>query len=405
MSIEEIKGVAENLGKAFEEFKGAQAENLKKTDALLEEKMAKISDDMAAKIEEVQKKQAQLEAASQRPSVADVKETETKTQELFNDFLKKGSFQSHDRGFEGFLADKGVDTKALSVIVGSEGGYLVPTAFGGVINARVFESSPVRQYANVMTIAGDAVEFPLDNDEASAGWAAEKASRPTTNSPTFDLRRINTHEMYAKPEATQKLLDDAAINAEQWLVGKISEKFARLEATAFVSGNGATQPMGILTNTTTSTSYDARNVQVVNSGSSGAFTYNGLVDLQVSLKEAYQSNAVFMSKRAAFGSLMKIVDLDGRPIFNLMFDKNTGLASSIMGRPLVFADDVPTVAADAKALIYGDFRAGYTIVDKVGVRILRDPYSNKPFVQFYATKRVGGDVMVAEALKVQALTA
>lgn len=404
MDIQEVKTVTENLGRAFEEFKAAQAENLKKADSLTEEKMNKISDAMGEKIEALQKSQAALEAASKRPAMGEAKEVEAKTSEVFNEFLKKGSHSAAERGFEGYVADKNIDVKALSVNINQDGGFLVPTAFGGVINSRVFESSPIRQYANVVSIGTADYEILLDNDEAGSGWVNETGARPVTTTPTLDKRFIPTHEMYANPQATQKLLDDSIVNAEQWLAGKVADRFARLEATAFVSGNGVGKPMGILANLTASTSYDARNVQTVKSGTSSAFTYNGLVDLQNSLKEVYQSNAMFMSKRASFGALMKLVDLDGRPIFNLMFDKNTGIATSVMGKQLVFADDIPAVAADANALIYGDFRAGYTIVDRAGIRVLRDPYTAKPYVTFYSTKRVGGDVVNTEALKVQVLS-
>jgi HK97 family phage major capsid protein len=405
MDIQEVKGLVENIASAHKEFTATHAENQKKADALHEEKMNRIAEEMGAKIEELQKSQKALEAAAQRPALGESKEVEAKTAEVFGEFLKKGSHSSAERGFAGFLADKGLDTKALSVGINQDGGFVVPTAFGGVVDVRVFESSPIRQYANVVTIGTADYEIVLDNDEASAGWVNETGSRTTSNTPTFDKRVIPTHEMYASPKATQKLLDDAIINAEQWLAGKVADKFARLEATAFVSGNGVTQPKGILSSVTASTSYSASAVQTVKSGSSGAFLYDGLVDLQNSLKEKYQANAVFMAKRASFAALMKLVDLEGRPIFNMMFDKNTGIATSIMGKPLVFADDVPAAAADANALIYGDFRAGYTIVDRAGIRILRDPYSDKPFVSFYTTKRVGGDVVNAEALKVQVLSA
>lgn len=409
MDIQEVKSLTENLGKAFEEFKSTQAENLKKQDSLVEEKLNRITDDMTKAMEEVQKKQAQLEAAAQRPAAADVKEVSEKGSRLFGEFLKKGA--GSDRAdFADFLSRKGIgaeEVKALSVNSDVDGGFLVPTAFGGVINTRIFESSPVRQYANVVTIGTADYEVVLDNDEASASWVAETGSRSATNTPTLDKRIIVTHEMYANPKATQKLLDDAILNAEQWLAGKVADKFARTEATAFISGSGNGQPFGITTNVTNSTSYDARNVQLLASGGSGTISHDGLVNVQNALKEGYQANAVWMMKRATFGTIMKIksgITDDNTPIFNMMYDKNTGLPGfSLLTRPVVFADDVAAVAADAYSVIYGDFRAGYTIVDRAGIRVLRDPYSSKPYVEFYTTKRVGGDVVNAEAFKIMKL--
>jgi HK97 family phage major capsid protein len=408
MEPSEIKKAITEIGTSFEAFKAAQAENATKYDAVLEEKMSKIADDFTVKLEAVQQANAEMQAKLQRPAMdaSDGKEFEKKTSQAFNQFLKKGA-GAVQADFSDYINRQGLteEFKALSVNSDPDGGFLVLPTFGGVVDVRVFETSPVRQLANVMTIGSDRLELVLDNDEASAGWVGEEAARPATNTPTFDKRIIPTHEMYAMPSATQKMLDDGIINVEQWLARKVADRFARLENTAFISGNGVAQPTGILTYTTTNTTYDPRNVQVINSGSSGAITYAGLVNLQNGLKEAYQSNATWMLKRATYGTLLKIVDGEQRPIFNLMFDANTGLPQpALMARPVVFGDDVPAVATDAKAIIYGDFRSAYTIVDRIGIRILRDPYTNKPFVNFYSTKRTGGDVVNAEALKIQALT-
>jgi HK97 family phage major capsid protein len=201
------------------------------------------------------------------------------------------------------------------------------------------------------------------------------------------------------------MLDDGIINVEQWLAGKVADKFARDEATAFISGDGVGKPTGILANVTASTDYDGRNVQSVNSGTSGEFTYDGLVSVQNALKEAYQGNATWLLKRASLGEIMKIKTTDGEPIFNMQYNKNTGLETSLLSRPLRFADDMPAVGADALSAAYGDFRNGYLIVDRIGIRVLRDPYSAKPYVQFYSTKRVGGDVVNAEAIKLLKLSA
>jgi len=412
MSIEEIKGVAENLGKAFEEFKSTQNENAKKSDALLEEKLNKISEEMLVKVEAAQKQTAALVAQAQRPQLSDEQQEKAHKAAIsgeFASFLKKGA-GSERADFADYLAKHGKadELKALSVNVNENGGFLVMPTFGGVVDARVYESSPVRQLANVVNINSDSYEIVLDNDEAAAGWVGETSSRSETTTPTLDKKTIFVHEMHASPRATQKSLDDMIVNAEQWLAGKVADKFARLEATAFVSGDGVAKPIGLLTNTTSSTSYSATALQTINSGSSGAFTYNGLVDIQNSLKEKYQANATWMMKRATFGAIMKIksgITDDNTPIFNMMYDKNTGLPSfNLLTRPVVFADDLEAVGSAAKAAIYGDFRAGYTIVDRVGIRTLRDPFTAKPYVVFYTTKRVGGDVVVAEALKVQVLS-
>lgn len=415
------KQVKEALS-AFEAFKSEIMPKLGKIDAMDAEKLGKLEKSIGDSIETSQKESAKtaaleaqvkaLEAAFARPKSGnsdDDKEGQKKASAYFNEFMKKGC-GAEKKDFADFMSIKGVkpeEFKALSVAVDSDGGFLVPATLGGLINVRVFETSPVRQFANIETISTDSFEVVMDNDEATASWVGETGTRSETNTPTLDKRTIVAHEMYAQPKATQKILDDAVIDMEQWLAGKVADKFARIEATAFVSGNGVGKPFGILTNTTTSTSYDPRNVQVINSGTQGAFTYAGLANLQNALKEPYQGNARFMLKRSSFGAILQIktgISGDNRPIFNMMYDKNAGLAFNILGAPVSFADDIPAVANDVNAAIYGDFKSGYTIVDRVGIRVLRDPYSAKPYVQFYTTKRVGGDVVNAEALKILALS-
>lgn len=411
MDALEVKKIVDEFGKTFEEMKATQAENLKKHDALTDEKLGKMQAELLAQAELNQKANTEALAKLQRPAMgadAEEKAAAAGLSKEFNAFLKMDNAEKQH--FAAHLAKSGKadEFKALAVNINQDGGFLVLPTFGGVVNTRVFESSPIRQLANVVPITSDRYELVLDNDEANAGWVGEVEARPETTTPTIDLKSINMHEIYARPRATQKSLDTMIVNAEAWLAGKVSDKFARVEATAFISGNGIKQPVGITTNTTSSTAYSASAVQTINSGTSGAFTYNGLVDIQNSLKELYQANATWLLKRASFGSIMKIksgITDDNTPIFNMMYDKNTGLPGfSLLTRPVMFAEDVAAVGAAAQAAIYGDFRAGYTIIDGAGVRVLRDPYSAHGYVTFYTTKRVGGDVVNAEALKIQVLS-
>lgn len=421
------EGIDENAIKeamqGVDELKNELLPKMDKLDAFDAEKFSKIEENVGDLLELAQKAEAaekankelleKFEAEMNRPKGGETKEElESKEAEKllttsFNDFLRaendeKATFGLH---MKQLAKENPEDFKALSTLVGEDGGYLVPTQFGGIVNTRIFESSPVRQFADVVQVATNEYELVLDNDEASVGWVGETQTRPDTNTPTLDDLKIPVHELYAKPKATQRMLDDGIVDVESWLINKISDAFARAEATAFISGTGVKKPTGILTNVTSSASFDQTAIQTIASGSSGAFTYAGLVDLQSGLKEAYQANARFLLKRSSFGALLKLVDGQSRPIFNLTFDKNTGVSGGILGRPLSFADDVPAAAADALAAIYGDFKKGYTIVDRIGLRVLRDPYSAKPYVEFYATKRVGGAVVNTEALKIQKLEA
>lgn len=406
----------ENGLRAFEAFKSELAPKIKKLDALDEEKFARIEAEITAAMQKSQDDEAKrvaiendvksLQAALNRPNTGAQKtdEVKEKAQKLFHDFLKN---DENDRQYFSTFAKEnaaahGLELKDLSVNVDFNGGFLVMPTFGGVIQTRVFETSPIRQLASNVTISTDAYEVISDADQATGGWVSEQQARPNTATPALDKITIPVHELYANPVATQKLLDDAGINAEGWLADKVADIIARTENTAFVNGTGVGQPRGFLTYTSGTTVRSAQ-IEQINSGTSATVTYGGLVDLQVSLKEKYQGNASFLMRRATVGNIMKILDSQNRPIFNLMPADNKALIGSIMTRPIYFADDMPTVAANALAIAYGDFKAAYTIVDRIGLRILRDAFTSKPNVQFYTTKRVGGGVVNFEAIKIQRL--
>lgn len=400
---------------AFEAFKSEIAPKLGKLDAIDNAKLEKLEKAMGDAIELTQKEAANrkaledtvkaMEAAMARPAAQkeDAKAKEEKTSKVFAEFLRKGSASAAEHGFVGFAQDKGIELKDLSVGSDPNGGFLVMPAFGGVVQTKVFESSPLRQLATVQPISTDSYEVVVDYDETGASWVGETATRSVTTTPAIGKINIPAHELSILVEATQKILDDAAVDVESWLAGKVADKAARSEATAFISGDGVAKPRGILTYTA-GTTITSSQIQQVNSGSASAFTYAGLANLQNALKEKYQANACFLMERASFGNIMQIVtgiSGDNRPIFNMMYDKNTGLATAILGKPVYFADDMETIGSNSLSAAYGDFKAAYTIVDRIGLRTLRDPYSNKPFVQFYTTKRVGGAVVNFEAIKIQ----
>ncbi len=368
-------------------------------------KALQTSQEYAQKQKALEEEVKGLQNALARPNTkGEVSNVEEKSKKFFSDFLRGND---EDRVYMDSFAKKnvekyGLELKDLSVNTDFNGGFMVLPTFGGIVNGRIFETSPLRSIANVVTISSDAYEVVSDADTAVGGWVSEQQARPVTATPQIDKIVIPVHEVYAQPAATQKLLDDAAFNAEGWLATKVADVIARTENTAFVSGNGVGQPRGFLTHTAGTTVRSAQ-IEQVNSGSSGVVTYAGLVNLQVSLKEAYQPNAVFMLRRATIANIMTILDNQNRPIFNLMPADNNALIGSIMTKPVVMADDMPSVAANALAIAYGDFGAGYTIVDRTGIRILRDAFTSKPNVLFYTTKRTGGGVVNFEAIKLQRL--
>jgi HK97 family phage major capsid protein len=291
---------------------------------------------------------------------------------------------------------------ALSVGSDADGGFLVHPDLSGRIVKLVFETSPVRQVANVVTIGTDALEGINDLDEAGAGWTGETDARNETTSPKIGEYRIPAHELYAEPRATQKMLDDASLDIEAWLAGKVADKLSRLENASFFAGDGVKKPRGFLTYAAGTPSASAFNVieQVV-SGANGAFAGtnpgDALINLVYALKSAYRQNAVFMLRRATLAAVRRLKDGQGNYLWQPDFQQRQG--GTLLGFNVVEAEDMPALAANSLSIAFGDFNAGYQIVDRAGIRILRDAYTAKPYVKFYTTKRTGGDVVNFEAIK------
>lgn len=409
---------------AFETFKTDLLPKLGKLDAFDAATFDRVQKDIGAAVEQNQKNAAELEAMKikaaeqekandklmavlSRPGIhtgnveEKAAELKLKRNKLFNDYARTKD-GTHQLNFETYakqnVADE-LELKALSVNSDPNGGYLTTPEFGGIVKTFIYESSPIRPMASTIEIGTDTLELIIDDGQASCGWVGETQARTETNTPVLSKLMITANELYAMPKISQKMLDDSIVDIEAWLAGKVAELFGRTEATAFVSGNGVGQPMGLLSYAN-GTDITQKQIQQVASTSANGFTYVGLVNLQASLKEEYQANATFLLQRASIANIMTIVDGMGRPIFNLTFDKNTGLESGILGRPLRFANDVPAVATNALAMIYGDIRKAYQIVDRVGMRLLRDPFTTKGYVLFYTTKRTGGSVVNFEAVKI-----
>ena len=287
---------------------------------------------------------------------------------------------------------KELQQKALSVGNDPDGGYLVPTELSNRIITKVFETSPIRQIATVVTVSGSEVEFLLDADEAGANWTDETSPRPETKTPQLGKKRIVVHNLAANPLATEQLLEDSALNVETWLTDKLSKRFARAEATAFVLGSGVGQPMGILTY---ATSTQGSAVQRIKSGAVTGLTTDALLELVYSLKAAYRSNASWLMPRSVQLKIRQLKDDRGNYLWQPGIA--AGQPDRLLSFPVYDAEDMPGMAAGSLSIAFGDFREAYTIVDRFGIRILRDPYSKKPFVEFAAKKRVGGDVVNPEA--------
>jgi HK97 family phage major capsid protein len=267
------------------------------------------------------------------------------------------------------------------------------------ITKAVFETSAMRQVANVVSITSDSYDIIADNTEAtSGGWVTEQGTRATSNTPTIGKKTITVHEQFAMPKATQKLLDDAGIDVEAWLADKIAEILTKTENTAFFTGSGVGQPRGILDYTAGTTWGTVEQISST-SGTAGTLAADDFISLFYSLKEPYQAGASFLMQR---NTVKKARMLKETSTNNYIWAPGLQAKApdTILGCPVVQCADMGVVTTtDALAVACGDFKKAYTIVDRIGIRTLRDPFTSKPFVQFYTTKRVGGDVENFEALK------
>lgn len=308
------------------------------------------------------------------------------------------AFQAHLR--------KGDVNAALSVGSAPDGGYLAPTEWDRTITDRMKLISPMRQHATVEQTGTAGFIRLYNNRNVGSGWVGETAARPETSTPQLQPLIFANGEIYANPMATQQLLDDSVIDAEAWLQREVETEFDRQEGIAYLSGNGTNKPRGLLTYATGGTAAAVHPwgaIEVVNSGDAAKFTSDGIVNLTVALPSMYSGNAKFFASRGSFGKLRLLKDGQGNYIWQPTF--TAGQPATLAGYPLVEMPDMPVVAAGALALAFGDMAATYLILDRVGVSVLRDPYTNKPFVGFYTTKRVGGGVQNPDAMKLQAIAA
>lgn len=396
MSISEITERVASLGNAWEQFKQVNDSRLREierkgnADPLYNEHLENIS----AALDNYKRRLDQVETAYARPEVgADGFKSDAPVKseygKAFRNYLRKGM----DAGLEA------LQTKALSVGSDPDGGYLVtPTMSNNIVTA-VFETSPMRQVASVETISTDSLELIDDHDQAAAGWTSETATISESSTPTLAKRNIPTHQLYAQPKATQKLVDDSAIDIESWLSNKIADIFSRKENTAFISGNGVGQPRGILTY---AAGTNWGQIQQVNSGTSATVTADSIINLFYSLKDAYTKRASFFMNRTTVQAVRLLKQTTTN---NYLWQPGlaTGAPDTLMGVPVYMAADMPVAAANSLSIAVADFKAAYQIVDRKGITILRDPFTEKPFVKFYATKRVGGDVVNFEAIKLMKL--
>lgn len=404
MSELETKAGAGSVGAAFEDFMRAfeafketnderlyQLERRSATDPLIEEKIVRI--DRA--LDEHRRVVDDLALKAARPAIGGAAPRSGAA------LAHKSAFDSYVRkGESGALRD--LERKALSVGSDPDGGYLVPEETERTVNRALRDISPIRAISGIRQVSGSVYKRPFSVTGPATGWVAETVARPQTNAPVLDELAFPTTELYAMPAATSSLLDDSAVNIDEWLAEEVRVAFAEQEGTAFVTGNGTNKPKGFLSYpTVANASWSWGNLGFIATGVDGAFPAvtpaDKLIDLVYALKAGYRANAHFVLNRATQSVVRKMKDGDGTYLWQP--SGAPGEAPTLLGYPVAESEDMPDIASNALSVAFGDFRRGYLIVDRVGIRVLRDPYSAKPYVLFYTTKRVGGGVADFEAIK------
>lgn len=328
--------------------------------------------------------------------------------------VRSGMALQHKSAFECYVRKgepgrlRELEGKALSVGSDPDGGYLVPDETERTINRALRDISPIRAIAGVRQVSGTIYKRPFTVTGPDTGWVGETAARPETQSPVLAELSFPTMELYAMPAATSSLLDDSAVNIDTWLAEEVRIAFAEQEGAAFVIGDGINKPKGFLAYpTVANTSWTWGNIGFLSTGAAGAFPAvnpgDKLIDLVYAVKSGYRANAHFVINRATQAVIRKMKDADGSYFWQP--GGKPGEAPTLLGFPVAESEDMPDIAADSFAVGFGDFQRGYLIVDRVGIRVLRDPYSSKPYVLFYTTKRVGGGVQDFDAIKLMKFAA
>ena len=326
---------------------------------------------------------------AQRPALDGVKSAEASS--FVDQYIRRG-------------IEANLETKAIGSSSDSIGGYAVPREIDEVIAQTLTSISPIRAIANVVKVGSAGYRKLVASGGTPSGWVAFEAARPETGTPTFSEIVPPSGDLYANPAVSQQMLDDVTFDVEQFLAQEIANEFARAEGAAFVNGTGTSQPLGFLASPNAATVDSVRpmgTLQYLGTGAAGAFPASNpadkLIDLVQTLRSPYRQGAVFVMNSATAAAVRKFKTADGAFMFQPSLA--AGQPSTLLGYPLIEAEDMPDIAANSLSIAFGNFKAGYVIAERNATQILRDPYSHKPYVHFYATKRIGGQVVNSEAIK------
>jgi HK97 family phage major capsid protein len=352
-----------------------------------------FADDVTQKLQQQDDRMTLLDrkTAFQRPLLSADAEGGSPHRAAFTAYLRSGD--------EAALRALALDGKAMSASVPADGGVLVSPQVVEAVRAILVSTTGVRQVASVVNVEAASLDVLVDRGEVGAGWATEAGPATETATGTLEKVSIPLHELAAQPKASQRLIDDAAFDVDAWLAERIAEKFARAESAAFVAGDGVDKPRGFLSYpTVANTAWSWNNLGYVPTGTAGGLAnIDPVVDLVYALGGEYRAGAVFVMNSKTTGVLRKLKDADGRYLWS--DGVAAGEPARLMGYKVLICEDMPDIAAGSHAVAFGNFGVGYTIAERPDLRVLRDPYSAKPHVLFYATKRVGGAVTDFAAIK------
>ena len=389
----------DEFARAFEAFKDTNDSRLSRIetrlsgDVVTEEKLARIGDVLDEHTRRIDRVTLDARRPALAGAAADARDPAVAEH--------KAAFDLYVRAGEA-AGLKRLEAKALSAGSGPDGGYLVPDTIEREVLRRLAAISPIRAIASVRTISGGLYKRAFSTTGVSAGWIGETAARPQTNAADARRALLPGDGALRQPAATQTLLDDAVVDIEQWIASEVETAFAEQEGAAFVNGDGVNKPKGFLASDTVDDGAWAwGKLGFVATGNAGAFPAvnpsDKLVDLVYALKAGYRQNAVLRDEPQDAGGDPQVQGR-GRQL-PLAAAGGAGQPATLMCFPVVEAEDMPDIAANSLSIAFGDFRRGYLVVDRAGVRVLRDPYSAKPYVLFYTTKRVGGGVQDFDAIK------
>jgi HK97 family phage major capsid protein len=390
---------------SFEAFKDANDEKLAQlerrvgADVLTGEKVERISralDEQKRVLDNLALKRVRPALGHDGPALV------SEHKSAFDAYMRRGD-DSALRSLDGKALDgKALDGKAMSYGSAQDGGYLVPAETETEIGRRLAALSPIRAIATVRQVSSAVLKKPFSVNGPAVGWAAETAARPQTDGPVLAELQFPTMELYAMPAATASLLDDAVVDLDQWISAEVEAAFAEQEGAAFVNGDGVAKPKGFLSYASVAEANWAwGKIGYRLTGVAGALpaadASDVLIDTVYALKAGYRQNAHWVMNRRTQADIRKLKDKDGNYLWQP--PAAAGQQATLLGFSLVEAEDMPDGGADATPIAFGDFGRGYLVVDRTGVRVLRDPYTSKPYVLFYTTKRVGGGVQDFDAIK------